>query len=112
MMETKALDNALGIVLNNDVLFASYGGAFKDAAVELAALRAELESETKWAGDYSAQVEKLTHENAALKARLEEAEKVIARVANFAKWIPEKQPDEEFTTVNAGIVRSARAFLA
>ena len=41
MSDTKALERALNLVLENDVLCASYGGVFREAAAELAELRAE-----------------------------------------------------------------------
>ena len=43
----------------------------QSAAAELAALRAELESETNWANNYSQKVEKLTHDLAVARAVLE-----------------------------------------
>jgi hypothetical protein len=43
MNETKALERALNVVLGNNVLSESYGGVFRQAAAELARLRAELE---------------------------------------------------------------------
>jgi len=43
MSDTKALERALNVVLGNNVLSESYGGVFRQAAAELARLRAELE---------------------------------------------------------------------
>jgi hypothetical protein len=43
MNETKALERALNVVLGNNVLSESYGGVFRQAAAELARLRADLD---------------------------------------------------------------------
>jgi len=72
MSDTKALERALNLVLENDVLCASYGGVFREAAAELADLKLELELCTNRDLVWEEHT-KLTQ----LRAELDEARKVI-----------------------------------
>jgi len=76
-MDTKALERALNLVLENDVLCASYGGVFREAAAELADLKLELELCTNRDLVWEEHT-KLTQ----LRAELDEARKVIDAAAH------------------------------
>ena len=77
MSDTKALERALNLVLENDVLCASYGGVFREAAAELADLKLELELCTNRDLVWEEHT-KLTQ----LRAELDEARKVIQEALN------------------------------
>jgi len=121
IMETKALDNALAIVLNNDVLFASYGGAFKDAAAELAALKSELEIKQSLLDEAIRKGLQLCEQNGtllmeahAMKSRLAEAHAAINKILS----VQDGTTDGDAFTTSEGCYSCdekdeiARAFLA
>ena len=75
-MDTKALERALNLVLENDVLCASYGGVFREAAAELAELK-------DLAISWQARWDTCDKERMKLRAELDEARKVITSLVEI-----------------------------
>jgi len=74
MSDTKALERALNLVLENDVLCASYGGVFREAAAELAELKAGISGLKSDNGQLGMYNERANLENKSLiKANVEVA---------------------------------------
>ena len=69
MSDTKALERALNLVLENDVLCASYGGVFREAAAELVELKRK---EVEFDAVYKL-AEEINDKNVQLRAELDEA---------------------------------------
>jgi hypothetical protein len=87
MSDTKALERALNLVLENDVLCASYGGVFREAAADLAELKAENEKSDVVLVfmQHELDTDRLTFRDAVeaidkYRAELDEARKVIEMI--------------------------------